>query len=295
MNIFADLADCVIENEPLASHTWFKLGGPARYFIRPRDEAELLEVIKRCRENDIKMYVLGRGSNLLVADEGVDGAVIHLGDRNFGAVEINEKEATVTAGAGASLNRVLQMCVRQGLGGMECLVGIPGSVGGSVKINAGGRFGDIGNICRRVRLIDSSGFQFERDREDIYFGYRMTNIMAKFVVGVEFQLAPDDPNRLVRLLKEIWLLKKNSQPTDTRNAGCIFKNPRALSAGALIDKAGLKGFGIGGASVSTRHANFIVAGDGTTAKDVIDLIDYIRRKVSERFEVDLETEVEIWK
>ena len=164
-----------------------------------------------------------------------------------------------------------------------------------MKINAGGRFGDIGNVCRKVRLVDSSGYRFERERDDIYFGYRMTNIMAKFVTEVEFQLVPDDPERIGRLLKEIWMLKKSSQPTDTRNAGCIFKNPRALSAGALIDKCGLKGTSVGAARVSERHANFIVAGDGATARDVMQLIELVRQKVRERFEVELELEIEIWR
>lgn len=294
MSLFADLSEIVKENEPMTEHTWFKLGGPARYFIEPQNEAQLLDVIRRCRENEIKMFTLGRGSNLLVVDQGVDGAVIHLSDKYFGDVVINEKDGKVRAGAGTSLNRLLQLCARQGLSGMECLVGIPGSLGGSVKINAGGRFGDIGSICQKVRLIDSNGYQFDRPREDIYFGYRMTNIMAKFLVEAEFQLVPDDPERIGRLIKEIWLLKKNSQPSDTRNAGCIFKNPRALSAGALIDKAGLKGMVIGGAKVSERHANFIVAEGNTTASDVLKLIDLIRQRVRDRFEVDLELEVEIW-
>lgn len=293
MNLFADLQETVRSDEPLAPHTWFRLGGPARYFAEPRDKAELLELIRRCRENEIKIWVLGRGSNLLVADAGVEGMVIHLTDRYFGEIQI-EKDGRVKAQAGTSLSRLIQVAARAGLSGMECLVGIPGSVGGSVRINAGGRFGDIGNVAQGVSLIDSSGYEFERKRDDIYFGYRMTNIMAKFIMEAEFQLVPDDPERIAKMIKEIWLLKKNSQPEDSRNAGCIFKNPRALSAGALIDKAGLKGSTIGGAKVSERHANFIVATDDCTATDVMQLIELIRTRVRDRFEVELETEVDIW-
>ncbi len=293
MNLFAGLETIVKENEPMAPHTWFKLGGPARYFIEPRSEDELLDVVRRCHENGIDMYVLGRGSNLLVADKGVDGVVIRLLNEAFCLMDFDGN--IVRAGAGVDLSVLLRECARRGLTGMECMAGIPGTVGGAVKINAGGRFGDIGNVARSVRLMDSSGYRFERSSSDIYFGYRMTNIMARFILGAEFTLMEDDPDNIGRLIKEVWMLKKNSQPMNTRNAGCIFKNPRALSAGALIDKAGLKGAAVGGAHVSETHANFIEAEDAATSDDVFKLISHIREKVSERFDVDLELELEVWK
>ncbi len=293
MNLFAGLEEIVRENEPMSQRTWFKLGGPARYFVEPRQEQELLEVVRRCHENSVEMYVLGRGSNLLVADAGVSGVVIHLTNENFGKIEI--EDTRVRVGAGADLRHVLMQCARSGLSGLECMVGIPGSVGGAVKINAGGSFGDIGNVAQSVRLLDSSGFEFAREREDIYFGYRMTNIMAKFILEVELSLVPDDPERIGRQIKEIWMLKRNSQPIGGRNAGCIFKNPRSLSAGALIDKAGLKGYRVGGAYVSERHANFILADEGAKSSDVLELIDLIREKVRERYEIELELEVDIWR
>jgi len=293
MNLFAGLEEIVKENEPLAGYTWFRLGGSARYFVEPRSEDELLEVVKRCHENSVDMYVLGRGSNLLIADEGLGGVVIRLLHEHFSWIEFDG--ATVKAGAGAELGQLLRESARQGLSGMECLAGIPGTVGGAVKINAGGRFGDIGNVAQSVKLMDSSGYRFERIRDDIYFGYRMTNIMAKFILAAEFSLVEDDPERIGRMIKEVWMLKKNSQPMSSRNAGCIFKNPRALSAGALIDKAGLKGTTVGGARISNTHANFIVAEDGARSDDVCKLIDLIRQRVRERFDVELELELEIWK
>lgn len=293
MKLFADLAEIVRYDQPMADHTWFRLGGPAKYFVQPRTKAQLCDVIKRCQDNAIEMYVLGRGSNVLVADEGIDGAVIHVTDQYFGSISVEKN--IVRAGGGASLNKLLQVCARNGLSGMECLVGIPGSVGGAVKINAGGRFGDIGNVARGLRLLDSSGYEFERRRPDIYFGYRMTNIMAKFIIEADFELVPDDPERIGRTIKEVWMLKKHTQPVNSRNAGCVFKNPRALSAGALIDKAGLKGTTVGGAIVSQRHANFIVAQDNTTSTDVLKLIDLITERVRDRFGVELELELEIWK
>jgi len=292
MNWLPGLAEIVKADEPLAEHTWFRLGGPAEFFVRPRDERELGEVVRRCRENEIPLRVLGRGSNLLVADEGVKGAVVQLAAPSFKTVQINDN--VLRAGAGASLTELVQRCARAGLSGLECLVGIPGSLGGAVKINAGGRFGDIGSVAQSVRVIDSTGYEFTRQRQDIYFGYRMTNILARVILEAELLLVPDDPERIGRLLKEIWMLKKTTQPTNSRNAGCIFKNPRALSAGALIDKVGLKGHALGGARVSEKHANFIEAGPGCTARDVLALIDLIRQRVRDRFEVELELEVEVW-
>ncbi|MBN1765555.1 MAG: UDP-N-acetylmuramate dehydrogenase [Sedimentisphaerales bacterium] len=286
------MEDIVRQDVPLSEHTWFKLGGPARYFVEPRNEEELLDVVQRCHESGIEMYVLGRGSNLLVADEGIDGVVIRLSHDEFSKIEFEGE--VVRARSGADLSFVIRECARNGLSGMECLAGIPGTIGGAVKINAGGRFGDIGNVAQSVKLMDSSGYRFERKRHDIFFGYRMTNIMAKFILEAEFSLVPDDPDQIGKMIKEVWMLKKNTQPMKSRNAGCIFKNPRALSAGALIDKAGLKGTNVGGARISRTHANFIIAEDGSTATDVLKLIELVRERVRQRFDVELELEVEIW-
>lgn len=292
MNLLAGLDEITRQNEPMSEHTWFRLGGAARYFVQPRDKSELVDIVRRCHENEVEMYVLGRGSNLLVADGGIDGVVVHISDKYFGKITIDGTK--VRAGAGTSLNRLLQVCARKGLSGMECLAGIPGSVGGAVRINAGGRFGDIGNVAKAVQLLDSSGYSFRRAGDEIFFGYRMSNIMAKFILQAEFSLMEDDPDRIARLIKEVWMLKKGSQPVNSRNAGCIFKNPRALSAGALIDKAGLKGHSVGGATVSATHANFIVVKEGASSDDVLALIEVMRKAVKERFDMDLELELEVW-
>ena len=293
MNLFADLEDIVKYDEQLGGYTWFKLGGPAEFFVTPRNEAELQTVVKRCQDSSVPLRVLGRGSNVLIADEGVKGVVVWLTDKDFGRIRV--KDNVVEAGAGASLNRLLQVCARKGLSGLECLVGIPGSVGGAVKLNAGGRFGDVGSSTRSVRLMDSGGYEFVRPREDIFFGYRETNIMAKLILSATFALTEANPEEIARSIKEVWLLKKSTQPVSSRNAGCIFKNPRALSAGALIDQAGLKGTSVGGAQVSEQHANFIVARDGASSTDVLKLIDTIKERVLERFDVELELELEVWR
>jgi UDP-N-acetylmuramate dehydrogenase len=201
---------------------------------------------------------------------------------------------TVEVGAGVDMQKLLLRTVRQGLAGIECLAGIPGTVGGGIRMNAGGKFGDFGAVITRVQVMDIEGTVFDRTKDDLVFEYRHTNIAAKFILGATLELDEDDPERIMRKTKEIWMYKRNSQPLNTKNCGCIFKNPRGLSAGALIDQAGLKGFRVGGAEVSTKHANFIVAHPGCKAADVLKLIHLIREKVFDKNEIHLESEVQIW-
>lgn len=291
-NTFSDLHDIVTENAALAPHTWYRIGGPARWMVRPRSVQELAEAARRCAENDIPIYVLGLGANLLVSDQGVDGAVFQLNEEYWRRVKFDENR--LEAGSGVDLQKLVLRTVREGLAGIECLAGIPGTVGGGVRMNAGGKFGDIGASITRVQVMDAEGEIFERTRNDLIFDYRQTNIAATFILGATMELEEEDPQRIMRRTKEIWMYKRNSQPLNTKNAGCIFKNPRGLSAGALIDQAGLKGFRIGGAQVSDKHANFIIAHPGATADDVMRLIKIIREKVYEKNEIELESEVRIW-
>ena len=200
----------------------------------------------------------------------------------------------MTAGAGKDVQKLVLECTHAGLSGLECLAGIPGSIGGSIKGNAGGAFGDIGSAVRTVTVMDTHSRVSVREKDDLVFEYRKSNITAKFVLEATFGLAEDDPQRIMTKVKEIWMYKKNSQPLADKSAGCVFKNPRGLSAGALIDQAGLKGATVGGAEVSTKHANFITARKGAKAADVLALIDQIKDRVSEKFDVKLETEVVIW-
>lgn len=294
MSIFSGLEQIVSEKYSLARHTWYGLGGPADYFIRPENTEQLAEVTKRCGENNIPIYVLGAGSNLLITDKGIRGAVIKLEAEIFTTVDYNGE--TITAGAGAELNKIVLNCTQKGLAGLEALTGIPGTIGGAVHMNSGGRFGDIGAVVESVTLMDNQGNLFERSKPDLIFDYRMTNITAKFILGAKLQLNQADPEQILRTVQEIWIHKKNNQPLSTKNSGCIFKNPPGPNgAGALIDRAGLKGLEVGGAKVSEKHANFIVATKGCTAKDVLRLIDIIKEKVLEKFDVNLELEIEIWK
>lgn len=289
---FAGLDEFVQENAPLSRLTWYRIGGPARYLVRPRNVEDLQEAARRCNENNIPIYVLGLGANLLVSDAGVDGAVFRFDHDHWRTVAIDRNVLDV--GAGVDMQKLLLRACRQGLSGIECLAGIPGTVGGGIRMNAGGKFGDLGTVVRKVTVMDNQGTVFERHKDDLIFEYRRTNIAARFILGATIELEEDDPDRIMKRTKEIWFYKRNTQPLNTKNCGCVFKNPRDISAGALVDQAGLKGFRVGNAEVSTKHANFIVAHPGCTSEDVHKLIKLIREKVYERNQIELETEVQMW-
>ena len=289
---FFGLEEVVQKDVPLARYTWYGIGGPAKYFIRPRSIEELQLASQRCAENQIPIHVLGLGANLLVSDAGVNAAVFRLDQDFFRHVKFEKN--IVEVGAGVDMQKLILMACRNGLSGLECLAGIPGTVGGGIRMNAGGKFGDIGAVVKRVGVMDVSGLLFDRTKDDLIFDYRSTNISAKFITHAQFELDEEDPERIMRKVKEIWMYKRNSQPLNTKNAGCIFKNPRGLSAGALIDQAGLKGMKVGGAEVSDKHANFIIAHSGATADDVLKLVKIIREKVFEKDGIHLESEVQVW-
>ena len=292
MSIFSGLEQIVETDYPLAKRTWYGLGGPADYFIRPKTTEQLKEVVERCNENKIRIYVMGFGSNLLIGDDGLRGAVVKLEAEQFAQIKYDAQD--VTAWAGAELSKLVLDCVKKGLSGIEALTGIPGSVGGAVKMNAGGNFGDFGAAVESVTLMDSAGNVFEKSKPELEFDYRQTNITAKFVLNARLKLNSADPEQIMRTVKEIWIYKKNNQPLNTKNSGCIFKNPAGASAGALIDRAGLKGLQIGGAVVSEKHANFIIAKEGCSSRDVTRLIEAIKQRVKEQFDIELELEIEIW-
>ncbi|MBE3069825.1 MAG: UDP-N-acetylmuramate dehydrogenase, partial [Planctomycetes bacterium] len=257
--------DAIVQKDfPLGTVTTFGVGGTAEYFVRPRSEDELRDVIARCTDAGVEVRAIGRGSNILVRDEGVKGAVVQLDPKAFGAITIEED--LLKAGAAAPLQKVVAEAARHNLSGVECLVGIPGTVGGGARMNAGGSYGDIGQTVERIRVMDARGEAFHRERDDLAFGYRTSNLSARFVLEVELRLMPDTAKAINQRVKKIWIAKKNSQPLNAATAGCTFRNPRGLSAGLLIEQAGLKGTAVGGAVVSRKHANYIVVRRGATAR-----------------------------
>ena len=293
--ISADMAafsEIVRTDVTLAPYTWLKVGGPAQFLVEPRSEDELVEFVKFAGANDLAVRVLGGGSNLLVNDDGVPGAVVRLSHDSFQQVEVDG--TTVRAGAGALLSHVVSQSVAAGLAGMESLVGIPGTVGGAIRGNAGSRAGEIGEVVVSVDVLTAAGERFTRTEDELSFEYRSSSVNELVVLGASFRLREEPAGDIAARMKQQWITRKAEQPYGYQSAGCVFKNPRGLSAGKLLDEAGLKGTRVGGAEVSDRHANFIVTEDGAKASDVRQLIELMAARVKDAHGVELETEVVRW-
>lgn len=265
---------------PLGPFTTMKVGGPAEYFVEPRDEDELARVLKVARECEVPVRVLGSGANLLVRDEGVRGAVIRL-------TRFTRREG-LHVQAGYNLTKLVKETVAEGLAGLEVVAGVPASVGGAVRMNAGGRHGETSDSIRYVDIVTPEGERRRLAKSELGFRYRGNDLGANIVVGAGFTLRPDDGVR--ERYDAILGDKKKSQPLGTHNAGCMFKNPPGGSAGRIIDQCGLKGERVGGAHVSRKHANFIVNDGNATASDVLALVEVIRGRAP----VPLELEVLVW-
>jgi UDP-N-acetylmuramate dehydrogenase len=287
-----DFPEIVKPNEPLAPYTYLKLGGPAEALVQPRSREELAAVVQRCHQKHIPVRVLGNGCNVIVPDEGIRGVVLRLSEPAFTQVAVEGRR--VTAGSGALLSALISQAARHALAGLESLVGIPGTVGGAIRCNAGDRAGEIGQYVYRVEVLDERG-QFQvRERDELHFAYRWSNLDDPVLVSAAFELDPDHPDAILKHMRKAWIQRKAGQPLSFEAAARIFKNPRGLGAGALIEQAGLAKTRVGGAEVSERDANFIVAHPGACARDVVRLIDLIRSRVQERFSVALELEIALW-
>lgn len=295
-----------VRNAPIP--TWFKVGGRADRLATPRSIDEL----KHCLQDDANARILGDGANLLVDDDGVGELVISLKSPECQRVEIDAATGRVFAAGGADFAKLIQNCVRAGLGGIEGLIGIPASVGGACFMNAGGAFGQICDSITRVHAMTREGEKRTLERRDIDFSYRHSGLDGLIITGVDFQLSPGDPAALRERLKECMAYKKRTQPMAENSAGCCFKNPTItrdlslkdhqgfaagsrVSAGLLIDKAGCKGLSIGAAEVSTVHGNFLFTKPGATARNVIDLMELVQRRVLDTLGVRIEREVVVWR
>lgn len=283
---------CVREKVPLAERTWFKLGGPAQFLAEPKNIDELQAVVRRSRDEGFQVRLLGGGSNVLIRDEGVSGMVISLVGPQFSTITINENQVTV--GGGAQLANVITAAVGAGLAGLEPLVGIPGTIGGALHGNAGTQAGDIGQWTCGATVMTRGGEIIGRERNDLVFAYRQSSLDELVILDAKFELEEENPDDITKRMQKQWIFKKANLPMAHENTGCIFRNPRGMSAGMLIDQAGLKGETVGGAEVSQRHANFFITHAKATTRDVLKLIDLVRSRVAERMGVELETEIEIW-
>ncbi|WP_413301450.1 UDP-N-acetylmuramate dehydrogenase [Bacillus sp. 1P10SD] len=283
----------VKENELLAHHTTMKIGGPADLFIEPSSVENLKKVMSVINKHGLSWRAIGRGSNLLVSDKGIEGVVIKLSS-GLDFLEING--TTITVGGGHSLVSLATLISKKGLTGLEFASGIPGSVGGAVYMNAGAHGSDISKILTRAHVLFENGSLEWLSNEEMKFSYRtsvLQNERPGIVVEAVFDLAAGDRAAIVAQMQKNKDYRKETQPWNFPCAGSIFRNPLPNYAGKLIETAGLKGFSIGGAKVSEMHGNFIVNAGNAKAEDVLSLIQHIKDTIFDLYGVKIETEVEI--
>lgn len=281
----------VFANEPMAKHTSYRIGGPARFFVRADSISSLSEVVACCAASGVPYFLAGRGTNLLVSDEGYDGIVITLG-RDFRNFAADRDSGLLVAGAGTLLSAIVQEALRQSLTGMEFAVGTPGSVGGALRMNAGTKDDWIGSRVRSVTTLKPDGRLVKLFGEDVEWGYRTTSFGPKdILLECELSLAQGDSFFIRGKMEGNLARRKKSQPMGLPSCGSVFKNPAGHSAAKLIDESGLKGLACGGAQISEKHANFIVNKGGAAAVDVVWLINTAKRKVEEAYGIKLAPEV----
>jgi len=283
----------VLAGEPLKKHTSFKIGGPARFFIEPSDIDDLRLLLVQAKRYKIPVTVIGSGTNILVSDRGLKSIVLHLNARCF--KKISRQGSSLISGSGASLAQVVSTACRHGLGGLEFLAGIPGTLGGALAGNAGAWGRDIGARVKEITVMDYSGSIKKLERKQIKFAYRSSSLEKYVILGAVFSLRKNDRPRMRKKISAYLAARRNNQEHSFPSAGCVFKNPSAGgSAGSLIDLCGLKGVSAGGAQVSLRHANFIVNTGSASAVSVLVLMREAAKKVKERFGVDLQPEIKLW-
>ena len=294
----------ILENEPMCKHTSFKVGGPARYFAKVENTDDLKAIFALSREKGLPYFILGNGTNLLVSDRGFEGIVITLAG-DFSAIE-DLGNGAFKVGAATPLGRFARTALKQGFAGIHKLAGIPGTLGGAIFMNAGAYGQEIGNCCTAVTTIDTDGNLHEYPASGCGFGYRQSAFQktGEIILSATFQL-PTAASQgktvedLEKELAECMAKRKASQPLNMPNAGSTFKRldtgaadtPTQIAPGYYIEQAGLKGYRIGGAEVSTVHANFIVNAGDATASDIKQLSEYVQSKVAEKFGIELKREI----
>ena len=284
-------ATVIRRDEPMAKHTTLRVGGPADVYVEPASETDLAAILKFCSERGVKFFILGRGSNLLVRDGGFRGVVICLAHPEFSKVEIDGER--LRCGAGARLKNVAVEARRNGLCGLEFLEGIPGSIGGALRMNAGAMGSATFDAVESVRLMDFDGNVRELSPAEMAIDYRGCATLKNHVaLGAVLRGKPDSVESIAQRMSAFSQKRWSSQPA-APSAGCMFKNPATIPAGKLIDELGLKGTRVGGARISQEHGNFLVNDGNATAADVLELIGILQAKAKAERGIDLHIEVEI--
>ncbi len=284
--------DNILYDEPMKNHTSFKLGGPADIFIEPDNTEALSKAIKSLREHSVPYYIIGNGSNLLVSDKGLRGAIVKIGEK-FGSVNIDGDR--VISECGILLSTLSKMAAKSNLTGMEFASGIPGALGGAVTMNAGAYGGEMKDIVEWVEVLDQD-LQLRRlQNAEMEFGYRKSVIEPRkyIVIRCCLKLKKGNPDEINSIMADLTEKRKTKQPLHLPSAGSTFRRPEGYFAGKLIEDAGLRGFSLGGAQVSPLHCGFVVNNGGAAAQDVYDLIRHVQNTVYEKFNVMLEPEVKI--
>jgi UDP-N-acetylenolpyruvoylglucosamine reductase len=284
-------ATLIRRDEPLAKRTTLRVGGPADVYVEPANEDDLAAVLKLCGHHSMPFFILGRGSNLLVRDGGFRGVVICLAQPAFSEIAVSAEK--IRCGAGAKLKNVAVEARRKCLSGVEFLEGIPGSVGGALRMNAGAMGGQTFDAVESVRLMDFNGNVSEMPPEKMQIAYRgCATLRDHIALAAVFKCAAASREEIEKRMKSFSEKRWDSQPA-APSAGCIFKNPSAIPAGKLVDELGMKGARVGGAVVSAEHGNFIINDGKATARDVLELIEILKAKARAERGIELQTEVEI--
>ena len=285
--------DSIKYNEPMKKHTTMRVGGPCDCMVEPSSIEEIQKILEYARKNNIKYYVIGNGSNLLVKDEGVHALIIKIANK-FSEVEVNGEH--IKAYSGCSVPKLSQIAKENSLSGLEFACGIPGSVGGGIRMNAGAYGSEMVNVVEKVGFLDEDGKLNEIDGKDAHFTYRHSMFVDNpqyVVVYAIYKLVKGNKEEISKIMEENMNSRKQKQPIEYPNFGSVFKRPEGYFVGKLVDDCGLKGYKIGGAQVSTKHSGFMVNIEDATCKDVLDLIEYVKEKVYEKFNVKLQEEVVI--
>jgi UDP-N-acetylmuramate dehydrogenase len=277
-------------NEPMSKHTSLGIGGPADYYADVYSRDELVALRRVATTFNVPVCFVGAGSNMLVTDKGIRGLVIHLHE---GFRQILFNVPMVKVGAAAWMPTLAKQCAERGLTGVESLIGVPGTVGGGLVMNAGTREGVIGDLVESVEVLEKNGQTRTISKSEIQFGYRFSNLANSWIISTVLRLKPADRSSILLRVEKLLQYRADTQPIGTSNCGSVFKNPPKGSAGQLIEQAGFKGLPFGGAQVSERHANFIINTGGATAEDVRTLIRQIQDKVFEMTKIRLEPEIKL--
>lgn len=284
--------DFVKTQEMMKNHTTFRVGGPASWYVIPKDETVLADVLRLCRTEDVPYYVIGNGSNLLVGDHGYDGVIVSMSETwNYCRAE----GSRIRAGAGTLLSRIAKTALEASLTGVEFAAGIPGTLGGAVVMNAGAYGSEMSCVLESVRVLTSEGTVKTLSLEELELGYRKSCIPSKGYIVLEAVLLLEEGKQpeIKARMEELAKQRREKQPLEYPSAGSTFKRPAGYYAGKLIQDAGLRGFKVGGAQVSEKHCGFVINKDHATASDVAKLCQEVQRKVKDHFGVDLEMEVKM--